>query len=319
MDRSRFRIYPIFITKNGDFYLLPDTCEELPSKEEAQRLGEPTFPVRLSHQSGFLTRQGLLSIDLVLPVLHGDYGEDGRIQGLLDTVGIPYVGEGALTSAVGADKELTKRLVSSCKIPVVPFTVISNTDTLSDAMQKAQRAGLAFPLFLKPTSLGSSIGATRVENEQMLAEALSECGQYGKLLLEKYITPLYEIELCVIRMDGKLSLAPAAQIVSASGFYDYAEKYQKNTARIDLCPNLPEDTAGTLYAYATSVLEILEVKTLSRIDFFLSGEGEIYFNEINTFPGFTESSLFPKRMEALGFDFTALITHLCEVSYDRDL
>ena len=319
IDKARFCLYPVFISRDGAFWRLPDTLTALPSGEDALALGKPTFPVYFRGVSGLLTDGGVLPIDLAIPALHGDFGEDGRLQGLLDTARIRYVGEGVLTGAVGADKALTKILLSANGVPVVPFTTLTPWDTASSALQKIHEKGLTFPLFLKPTSLGSSIGAMRVDDEKALDEALTKSKCYGRLLLEQYITPVRELEVSAIRIGGELRLSHPAEIVSADGFYDYDEKYNRSTAKIDTSPALPEKITEAIRVYARTACEVLGVRMLSRLDFFLSGKGILYFNEINTFPGFTDTSLFPRQMLSLGLDFTSLVTHLCEAAYAGDI
>ena len=318
IDKARFCLHPVFISRDGAFWRLPDALAALPSGEGALALGKPTFPVYFDGVAGLLTDEGVFPIDLAIPALHGDFGEDGRLQGLFDSARIRYAGEEVLTGAVGADKALTKILLSANGVPVVPFVTLTSRDTVSAALQKIHEKGLTFPLFLKSTSFGSSIGAMRVDNEGMLDESLTKSKRYGRLLLEKYITPVRELEVSAIRIGGELRLSQPAEIVSAGGFYDYDEKYNRSTAKIDLSPTLPEKTTEAIRVYARTACEVLGVRMLSRLDFFLSGDGSLYFNEINTFPGFTDTSLFPRQAASLGLDFTSLITHLCEAAYAGD-
>lgn len=310
------------ITKNGALYLYTGTPEGILSgswERESARLF-PTSFVRLGEERGLLLGDTVVPVDVVFPVLHGDYGEDGRVQGWLDCAGLPYVGTSTLSGAVCQDKALTKILAQHLSIPTVPWCTLKPDVTFAEAKLQI-RAVLKeeeYPLILKPTALGSSIGLFTAKDDLTLREALGNASGYGDILVEKYLLGLREVEVCFLGLDEGYYFPAEVNLPSSDTPYTYEKKYKQNLSAVRETP-LPEKVRDTLIAYAKSLVRLLGIRDLARLDFFLTKEGEIYFNEINTFPGFSKESFYPLVCEKNGFDYKTLLFRLCEVAYGRHL
>ncbi len=308
ISRTRFRVIPVGIDRQGNCWLTDAAGEKISDGSwETDGQKRWTFPVRIDGKGVFQTQEGTLDVDVVLPILHGDCGEDGKWQGLFETVGIPYVGADALCGALCFDKVLTKRLAEQLHIPVVPwlsFAPDASFDTLKSRV-KEKFGKRPFPLFVKPSSLGSSIGGAKVRTFSALFAAFQNAASYGEVLVEDYVAKKREIE--VAYLDGDLPLfSKPGEIRSKHGFYDYREKYEKPTAKIGLA-RLNGQTEERLYRYAKQLLLPLHLRDLCRFDFFLTQDGRLYFNEINTMPGMTFVSLYPKLLKEAGLSMEALI------------
>lgn len=248
--------------------------------------------------------------DVAFPVLHGKYGEDGTIQGLFELCGIKYVGCGVLASSIGMDKEYTKILAGIRSVPVVP----------SQAFAKGQEVAVDkgilgdYPLIVKPCNAGSSYGLTKVNSPEELKDAVEQAFFYDrKLLVEKFI-PAREIE-CAVLGNTELIVSEPGEILSANELYDFDAKYNSSESRTVIPASLEREQADKIKDYAGRVFEGIGGRGLSRVDFFISKEdGEIYFNEINTLPGFTDISMYPKMMEHSGISYGELIDRLIELA-----
>ncbi len=257
-------------------------------------------------------------IDVVFPVLHGPYGEDGSIQGMLEVAGIPYVGAGVLASAVGMDKAVQKVLFSAAGLRVVPHQVVleHEWDSEGDAVT-ARVAFLGLPVFVKPATLGSSVGISKVKALDQLPDALAEAFSYGrKVVVEQSVEGAREIECGVLGNDEPVASVPG-EIVPAGEFYDYRAKYLEEGTRLevpaDLLPVLSEDVRRT----AVAAFRAIDAAGMARVDFFVREPADIIVNEINTIPGFTEVSMFPKMWEAAGISYSELLDRLVRLALER--
>ena len=254
-------------------------------------------------------------IDVVFPILHGPFGEDGTIQGFLKLADIPFVGPGVLGSSVGMDKDVMKRLLRDAKLPIGKFiTVKSNESAPSFAEIEA---ALGKPVFIKPSNMGSSVGINKVHDESEYAAALKDAFQYDtKIIIEEYI-PGREIECAVLGNEEPIASVPG-EVIPSHEFYSYDAKYlDENGAALVIPAMLDDKTKEQIQALAVKVFQALCCEGLSRVDFFLKENGEIIVNEINTMPGFTRISMYPKMWEASGISYTELITRLIELALAR--
>lgn len=344
LDTDKFEAIPVGITKDGKWIVNGENPlgwsldEGLPTVEKTPGAKDVVLEVALG-QDGFFAREddGTLTpfghVDAVFPVLHGPYGEDGTIQGLFEMMGVPYVGCGVLASAACMDKHYTKVLLAAAGIPVAPgitldarsFDKASEFKTDADAiMAQVSEAGLQYPLFVKPSRAGSSFGVTKVEHEgdaAELAAAVYEASRHDwRILVEQGIDER-EIECAVL--CPKAGEAPQAswpgEIVldkRAEGddqFYDFDSKYMDAAAsHVEVPANLPEETLNLVRETAKKAFVAVDGAGLSRVDTFVTKDGKVMVNEINTMPGFTSISMYPKAWEATGVRYTDLITMLIE-------
>jgi D-alanine-D-alanine ligase len=335
LDRSRFEVVPIGIDHNGQWYR-GGAAELDSSKSKGLQLPERAgnavvLPPAVSAGSAQLISMGgagavaqAQSFDVVFPVMHGTNCEDGAIQGLLELSEVPYVGPGILASAVGMDKDFSKRLVQASGIQVVPSVTVKKTEWLSDreGCLRKVNAALRTPMFVKPASLGSSVGVHKVKSPTDLAAALDDAFQYDlKVLVERGVNAR-EIEFAVLesKQSGEPPLVSVpGEIIPQHEFYSYEAKYlDENGAALELPAKLSPELTRKGQEIARTVFQALECEGMSRVDLFLDKDsGELYFNEINTIPGFTSISMYPKMMEASGVPYSELLTHLIELAIQR--
>jgi len=252
-------------------------------------------------------------IDVVFPVLHGTYGEDGTVQGLLELAGLPYVGAGVLASAVSMDKEVTKRLLAQRGLPVVECaTVPRGFPNLEDIC-----ARLPFPMFVKPANLGSSVGISKVKDCAELKAALELAGQYDrKILVERGITGR-EFECSVLGSVQPLAAVPC-EVIPSREFYDYEDKYLLDAAKLIVPAPLTAEQTAEIQRLAVAGYQAVECEGMARVDFLLEiASGQFYINEINTIPGFTSISMYPKMWEAAGVPFAELLDRLIDLALER--
>jgi D-alanine-D-alanine ligase len=254
--------------------------------------------------------------------MHGPLCEDGTIQGVLELADVAYVGSGVLGSAIGMDKDIAKRLAAAAGIPIAPYIAVSKAafEKEQGRWEKEAKAALKLPVFVKPANMGSSVGVHKVKKWEDLLPALKDAFQYDlKVLVENGIDAR-EIEVAVL--DGTPPFASAPCEISASGkheFYSYEAKYlDQDGARVELPARLSPEETGTVQGFATAAFTALECAGMARVDFFLErGTGKFYFNEVNTIPGFTSISMYPKMMEASGLPYPKLLTKLVELAQER--
>lgn len=261
----------------------------------------------------------IVHIDVVFSVLHGLFGEDGTIQGLLELAGIPYVGCGVLASAASMDKLSTKKIVSSLHIRQADYAAIFEED-FSDMENICDRVEnkLSYPVFVKPSNAGSSVGVMKASDREELKKALNNARLHdGRILVEETIFGR-EIECAVLDADGEVRASGVGEILAAADFYDYDAKYNNAQSVTVIDPKLDENITEGIRKAAVSIFKALSCKGLSRVDFFVeNGTGDIVFNEINTMPGFTNISMYPMLWEARGIDKKNLVTKLIESAQCR--
>ncbi len=335
---KKHSVFLIGIAKDGKWYLQNKSEYEKICKDKNaslfidQNADNQVFIVPGAKKHSIQTKKNALEIDVVFPVLHGTYGEDGTIQGLLDMADIPYVGCATMTSSLTMDKEKTKQVLQTQGIPVVPYICMKKCDILDSSrydelFQKAIDS-LGFPLFVKPCCAGSSNGASKAENPKQLSFALCEAFNWDdKVLIEKSIDAR-EIECSV---TGNSTTAPAdseietvkayipGEIIPSHKFYDFDAKYNDpDGAKLAIPAELSADMIETVRSTAVKAYKALDASGLSRVDFFVDKQtNDLYFNEINTMPGFTKISMFPKMCEKAGLEFTELTELLIQEALAR--
>ncbi len=252
---------------------------------------------------------GNQEIDVVFPVLHGTFGEDGTVQGLLELANLPYVGAGVLASSISMDKEMMKRVMQQSGLPVVDYFVVPSTGALATDMD--------FPRFVKPANLGSSVGISKVRNEQELTAAIELASHYDrKVIVERGITGR-EFECAVLGNENPVAAVPC-EILPSREFYDYEDKYLLNKAETVIPAALSPEKTAEMQQLAVECYRAVECEGMARVDFLLeSATDRLYINEINTIPGFTSISMYPKMWEYSGLPMPQLIDRLIELAFSR--
>ncbi len=319
LDPDKYEAVPIGITKEGHWLVGAGAQKMLPEVlkggQRVMMTADPTDAalVRLDGSGGGQR------IDIVFPVMHGTYGEDGTIQGLLDLAGLPFVGAGVLGSAIGMDKDVAKRLLQVAKIPVVPWITVHRHDWESkpQAIQTAIEAEFEYPVFVKPATLGSSVGMTKVHSREELAPALNLACEFAMKTLVEESVNAREIEVSVLGNHNPRASVPG-EIVPHREFYDYAAKYLEEGTQLLIPADLKPAQVKKIQNYAVDAFRALELSGMARVDFFLEKKsGKIYLNEVNTIPGFTSISMYPKLWEASGIPFRELIDKLIELALEQ--
>jgi D-alanine-D-alanine ligase len=327
LDPERYEVVPIAITKAGRWLSGPDSLAQL---EEAQRTmsaapdrgREVTIapdPTRraLLPLAGPAGREAPRPLDVVFPVLHGTYGEDGTIQGLLELADLPYVGAGVLASATGMDKAAMKSLFRDAGLPLCRWIVAQTAVETPEAIARRAAETLGFPCFVKPANLGSSVGISKVNDSAALTAAIGEAAAYDpKIVIEEGVDAR-EFE-CGVLGNERAEASVVGELVPSREFYDYADKYVEQGARIVIPAELPAETAAEMRALAIRAFQAIDCSGLARVDFFLDRRsGRVLLNEINTMPGFTSISMFPKLWAATGIEYPALVDRLIQLALER--
>lgn len=326
LDPDRFEIVPVGITRDGAWMLGTDDPAELTIKDRAEPEVADSTAVVLP---GDATRRELVlldpdrggevfsEVDVVFPALHGAFGEDGTIQGLLEMADVPYVGAGVLSSAVSMDKEYTKKLLTAEGISVGTYEVLRRGQSTLDENQR-QRLGL--PVFVKPARAGSSLGITKVAAWAELDDAIAEARRTDpKVIVESAVTGR-EIECGVLEFpDGRVEASFPAElrVTGDSHWYDFESKYLDDVTEFDLPAKVADEDIDRLRSAAARAFTALDCQGLARVDFFLSDAGEVIVNEVNTMPGFTPISLYPRMWAHTGVDYAALLTTLVDTALAR--
>jgi D-alanine-D-alanine ligase len=319
LDPARYEVVPVGITPKGAWVITsgdPETLSisgrELPTVENGTAVvlpGDPTAGGLVVVEPGEGARV-LHGVDVVFPVLHGPFGEDGTVQGLLEMAGVPYVGSGVLGSAVAMDKEFTKKLLAAEGLPVGPYAVVR----LGGSLAEADRDRLGLPAFVKPARGGSSIGISRVDDWAELPAAMATARAADDKVLVEAAVPGREIELAVLEgLDGASpDVSVPAEILLTGGrdWYDFEAKYLDDVSALAIPADLPADVTARLRELAALAFTALDCAGLARVDFFVGPGGEITVNEVNTMPGFTPISVFPQAWAASGLDYPALLDRL---------
>ena len=307
LDRQKYEPFLIFIDKKGQWGTLDNQLFET-SDCEAFAAHSPNSIIPWEQ-----TSPQALDCDIYFPVLHGPNGEDGKIPALLEMAGKPYVGANSFASALAMDKGVAKQLFLEAGLDTPAFVVVQKRRA-NDVLSMIDH--MSYPLFVKPCSLGSSVGISKAKNQEELVKAVELAFQYdGKIIIEQGIDAR-EIEIAVMGNDT-IDISPPGELVPANEFYDYADKYIDGKTTFDIPVQLPKETEAALKKMAETAYHALFLNGLSRIDFFIDKHsGRLYINEINTMPGFTEISMFPKLFELKGFSFTDLVSRLIDYGFE---
>lgn len=333
LDFERFDVVPVAIDKDGrwllnDISLISNSSDSLPIWKNAPRVVLPPNPN--DSEEGSLVRLETLEIgskiDVVFPVMHGPLCEDGTIQGLLELANVPYVGSGVLASAVAMDKDVTKRLLRDAGLPVVPFIAIKKETWTRDRKELTARIvnNFEFPIFIKPANLGSSVGVHKAKNPDELESCIDDAFSYDtKVLVERFVSAR-EIELAVLENpiagEKPLVSVPGEIIPTSShSFYSYEAKYlDENGAELVIPAQLTPEQTEHAQSLAQDVFTTLECEGMGRVDLFMDKEtGKFYVNEINTIPGFTSISMYPKLWEYSGINYSELLSRLIDLAIFR--
>ena len=323
IDQNQCTVFPVGITRQGQWYLFGgEDYAQLPA--ESWQEHPDNRPVAISPVRG----QGLLifegetvrcqSIDVVFPVLHGENGEDGAMQGLLQMAGIPYVGPHVAASAVAMDKTLTKLVADHAGVPQAAWMLVRGCelDSAAETVIHRLEERFAYPMFVKPAGTGSSVGVSKAKNRQALVEALTAAARYDdKILVEEFIHGR-EIEVAVLGNENPVA-SICGEIDSGADFYDYDAKYITDTSRAYVPARIDEGIAQQVREMAVKIYTAIGCQGLSRVDFFVTYEdNRIVFNEINTIPGFTSISMYPKLFDASGLLYSQLIDRLLTLAME---
>jgi D-alanine-D-alanine ligase len=319
LDPARYEVALIGVDRDGRWRL---GRPELPP--EATLDGEVVSLPAAPGERALVTAQGrapaiAARIDVIFPIVHGRGGEDGALQGLLELAGVPYVGSGVLGSAVQMDKETAKRLLRQADLPVLPFVLVRARELESNPGAAVERVlgELSLPLFVKPANQGSSVGITKVKQRRELLPALREAARYDVKILVERAADAREIEVALLGNDPIEASVPG-EIRTTREFYDYEAKYVDETTELLIPAPLDRAQAERARELAIRAMQVLEGEGMGRVDFLLErGTGEFYVNELNSLPGFTEVSMYPKLWEASGLPYPALLDRLIELAFER--
>src|SRR5882762_7306708 len=319
LDPDKYEAVPIGISKEGHWLigsaaqkLLPDV---LKGGRRVVMAVDPTDAALIPLDRSEMGQK----LDVVFPVMHGTYGEDGTIQGLLDLAGLPFVGAGVLGSAIGMDKDVAKRLLQAAKIPVVPWITVHRADweKAPKEIQRSIERKFKYPVFVKPATLGSSVGMTKVHSREELAPALNLASEFAMKVLVERAMVAREIEVAVLGNSEPAASIPG-EIVPHREFYDYAAKYLEEGTQLLIPAKLKPGQVKKIQALALKAFRALELSGMARVDFFVEKKGgKIFLNEVNTIPGFTSISMYPKMWEASGIPFRQLIDKLIALALEQ--
>ncbi|MDD2401951.1 MAG: D-alanine--D-alanine ligase [Clostridia bacterium] len=318
----KYDVFPIGIAKDGQWYgpipisKVPDFVPENFKESKVTILPNPHSNTAIYSLPEF---KQIAKVDVFFPVLHGTFGEDGTLQGLFDLANIPYVGAGVLASSTGMDKVIMKNLFSQAELPQVPYQFYLRNDienNIEKILEKIEQ-GIGYPNFVKPVNLGSSVGISKATNKRQLQEALLLAIRFDrKIIIEKGVEAR-EVEISVLGNDEPLASLPG-EIVSCNEFYDYKAKYMDNKSALYIPARLEERQIKIIQDIAIKAFKAIDCSGLSRVDFFITKDTqEILINEINTLPGFTSISMYPKLWENSGISLPELTSKLVELALER--
>jgi D-alanine-D-alanine ligase len=319
LDPQKYEAVPIGITKEGHWLIGAGAQKMLP---EVLRTGQRVLMSADPTESALMPLDGSprgQKLDVVFPVIHGTFGEDGTMQGLLELAGLPFVGAGVLGSAIGMDKDVAKKLMQVAGIPVVPWIAVQRADweRQPKEIRRAIEKKFKYPVFVKPATLGSSVGMTKVHSRAELGPALDLAAEFAMKIMVERAVSAREIEVSVLgNHDPRASLP--GEIVPHREFYDYAAKYLEEGTKLLIPAKLKKSEVKKVQAMAVTAFRALELSGMARVDFFIEKRGgKIFLNEVNTIPGFTSISMYPKLWEANGIPFRELIGKLIDLALEQ--
>ncbi len=337
LDPEKYEVVPIGITKAGTWLLgtspdkliaagqeVADEQRRMPGDASTQELtsvtftGDPTvghlIPLQGNEQLG-----DRAAIDVIFPVLHGTYGEDGTLQGLLEMANVPYVGCGVLGAALGMDKEKMKMIFATAGLPNVNYLVFRRNRWERDplAILDAIEQQIGYPNFVKPVNLGSSVGVNKAHNREELSSALRVAAEYDHKIIVEQGIDCRECECAVLGNDEPIA-SVVGEVVASNEFYDYSAKYINNKSQVIIPADISQSTAQEIRRHAVEAFLALDLSGLARVDFFIEREtGKVYINEVNTLPGFTQISMYPKLWKASGLPYAELLDRLIALALER--
>ncbi|HEV2499866.1 MAG TPA: D-alanine--D-alanine ligase family protein [Terriglobia bacterium] len=327
IDREKYDVVPIGITREGRWVLGSGPAELSPKAlagvlQNGRAIAPPADPTRRGLTPLAAPSRGIkdhAALDVVFPVLHGTFGEDGTVQGLLDLAGIPYVGAGVLGSATGMDKDVMKRLFRDAGLPVVPWILLLRSELIAHPARTRQQVAreIGYPAFVKPANLGSSVGISKVRDPQELRAAIELAAKFDRKIIVEKAIDAREIECAVLGNDAPQASVPG-EIVPVNEFYDYQAKYVKEGSRLIIPAKLSAARTRKVQQLALRAFKAIDCAGMGRVDFLMDRQsGKLYVNEINTIPGFTSISMYPKLWEASGMPYAKLIDRLVELAIER--
>jgi D-alanine-D-alanine ligase len=329
IDREKYDVTLIGITKEGKWIAGDDPLKalaagDLHAMSEAALLGEPGKRelLTLNPQPGRAVQlSAVAELDVIFPLLHGPYGEDGTVQGLFELADLPYVGSGVLASSLAMDKAVCKELLRAHGIPVVDWLLALRSEIESDVEAVARRAEgkFPFPIFTKPANLGSSVGVEKAHDHAELVQALQESARYDRRVLIERGVNAREIEVSVLGNDDPRA-SVCGEVIPSREFYDYEAKYIDDASELLIPAPISDATATLAQRYAVRAFKAIDAAGLARVDFLLDRDsGALYLGEINTIPGFTQISMYPKLWEASGLSYRDLVDRLVELAVERQV
>jgi D-alanine-D-alanine ligase len=335
LDPARFDVVPIGIDKQGNWFVGDGIFEKSLEQNHVLKLHDDSHTwftpewigksvEKQSSQDLVMKKSGESFFDVVFPAVHGTFCEDGTLQGLLELAGVPYVGCGVLSSSIGMDKDVSKRLAMHAGIPIVPYLVLRQGAWQHQPEQLTKKIAeqLHFPVFVKPANTGSSVGITKVKSADQLVSAINEAFKFDtKILVEKALNVL-ELEIAVlesVETNAEPIVSVVGEIKPRHEFYSYEAKYlDDDGAELCIPATISEEKKAEARAMAKNLFHALECEGMARVDLFLDKDtNKIYFNEVNTLPGFTQISMYPKLMSASGISYSELLTRLIQLAMKR--
>lgn len=315
LNFEKYEIYPIYITQEGEWrkgQMLDGPVDTIEQLQIGNDIAKP------NDISGFLPSESGQGMDVIIPLLHGPNGEDGTVQGLLEVMNLPYVGNGVLASSAGMDKVIMKQLFEIAGLKQTPYAYFIRSEWKRDQESLVERidAELQWPVFVKPANLGSSVGISKAENKEELVAAVEEALKFDRKIVVEQGVVAREIEIGVLGNDQP-ECSVAGEIKPLKAFYDYQAKYKDGNTAMIIPVELPENVYAELVESAKKAFKILDCSGLVRADFFLTADNEILINEVNTLPGFTPFSMFPLLWEHTGLPYPELIERLIELAIER--
>ncbi len=323
LDKNKYEVVPIGITQEGRWLSSHNAVQLLKDRDSLDRVPEQFLapePHRRALVSPGKPPSEATKLDVIFPLVHGTFGEDGTLQGLFELADIPYVGAGVLGSALGMDKIIQKQLFAEAGLPISKYVWFLSSDCVANARRVATACekSLRYPMFVKPANTGSSVGITKAHDRKELLASLTTAAEFDrKVIVEQGIARIREIECSVLGNDTPECSLPG-EIVPSNEFYDYDAKYVDGKSTAIIPAKLPAFTVKKLRALAIRAFTALDCAGMARVDFFVTKtSGKVYLNEINTIPGFTSISMYPKLWEATGLSYSKLLDRLIELALER--